>query len=402
MDDPSREFRTFDQQDHLEVVDALRGYAILLVICVHSLGHARDLVWPAKRLLTLGFYGVQLFFMASALTLLMSWSRSNDPFGKRSGKFLIRRFFRIAPLYYLAIVFYWFAYQAKPEDFSFDLLISTLFFYNAWSPYLTPTVDAWTPVPGGWSISVEFCFYFAFPFLAMVVTNIRRAVIFFLIALVIMIAAAIGGMHLYPELTFEERSNFLYYWPPNQLIIFSLGFLLYHCIKSDSVRRWVIASRITANGASIALGLALVALSFYGPKKFFNWSLLLPPTHLVISLLFLAWAIVLVIKPRGFAINPAITGLGKVSFSAYILHFSVLKYAGILLSQVWPFATVGAASIPYALTLLAASIVVTRYVSALSYRYIEQPFVVLGKSIIQRAFPSPKDKSEPLATVTPS
>lgn len=401
MDNPSKELQSFDQQDHLQVVDALRGYAILLVICVHSLGHARDLVWPAKRLLTLGFYGVQLFFMASALTLLMSWSRSNDRFGRRSGKFLIRRFFRIAPLYYLAIVFYWFAYQSKPADFSFDLLISTLFFYNAWSPYLTPTVNAWTPVPGGWSISVEFCFYFAFPFLAMTVTNLRRAIVFSLVALAVMIIAAIGGMHLYPELTLEERSNFLYYWPPNQLIIFSLGFVLYHCAKSDSVRRWLTASRITANGASITLGLALLALSFYGPRKFFDGSVLLPPTHLVISLFFLAWAIVLVIKPRGFAINPAIVGLGKVSFSAYILHFSVLKYVAILLNRVWPLPTVGAASILYALTLLATSIVITRYVAAVSYRYVEQPFVKFGKSIIYRAFPNSKAKTEPLITATP-
>jgi len=402
MDDLSKELKTFDQQDHLQVVDALRGYAILLVICVHSLGHARDLVWPAKRLLTLGFYGVQLFFLASALTLLMSWSRSNDTFGRRSGKFLIRRFFRIAPLYYLAIVFYWFAYQSKPTDFSFDLLISTLFFYNAWSPYLTPTVNAWTPVPGGWSISVEFCFYFAFPFLAMAVTNLRRAIVFFLVALAIMVAAAVGGMHLYPELTSEERSNFLYYWPPNQLIIFSLGFLLYHCVKSDSIKQWLSTSRITADGASIVLGLALLALSFYGPRKFFDWSQLLPPTHLIISLLFLAWAIVLVIKPWGFAINPAIVGLGKVSFSAYILHFSVLKYVGILLNRIWPFTTVGAASIAYVLTLLATSIVITRYVSAVSYRYIERPFVDFGKSIIQRTFPGSKTKPEPLVTVTPS
>jgi len=221
-----------------------------------------------------------------------------------------------------------------------------------------------------------------------------------MVALTIMIAAAIGGMHLYPELSFEERSNFLYYWPPNQLVIFSLGFLLYHGVKSDSVRGWLTASRITANGASVALVVALLALSFYGPRKFFDWSLLLPPTHLVISLLFLSWAIVLVIKPRGFAINQAIVGLGKVSFSAYILHFSVLKYVSILLDRIWPFATVGAASIPHVLTLLAASIVITRYVSAVSYRYVEQPFVNFGKSIIYRAFPSSKDKAEPLVTVT--
>jgi len=65
-------FGSFDQQDHLQVIDALRGYAILIVIAVHTLGHVPDLVWPVRRVMVVGFYGVQLFFLASAVTLMMS------------------------------------------------------------------------------------------------------------------------------------------------------------------------------------------------------------------------------------------------------------------------------------------------------------------------------------------
>ena len=67
--------KSFDQQDQLQAIDALRGYAILLVISVHSVGYVRELVWPVLRIFGLGFYGVQLFFIASAVTLLMSWNR---------------------------------------------------------------------------------------------------------------------------------------------------------------------------------------------------------------------------------------------------------------------------------------------------------------------------------------
>lgn len=388
MKTPADDIRTFDQQNHLQVVDALRGYAILLVIIVHSMGQNEDLVWPVKRLLTLGFYGVQLFFLASALTLLMSWFRSNDRFLQRSGKFLIRRFFRIAPLYYLAVVFYWFSYQVKPEDFRFELLISTLLFYNAWSPFLTPTVPGWTPVPGGWSISVEFCFYFIFPIMALATTSLKRSLFFFAAALSIMLAASYFGMFMHPEISLEARSNFLYFWPPNQLIVFSLGFVLYHCVKSFEVQQWLTASRITANGATIALGLSILALSFYGPRKFFDWSFGLPPTHLLMSLLFLAWALVLIIKPRGFAINSAIIGLGTVSFSAYILHFSVLKYVSYFLKASWAFPTTGINSIIYSVVLFLISLVITRYAAAITYRYIEIPFINLGKSLIRTLYPN--------------
>jgi peptidoglycan/LPS O-acetylase OafA/YrhL len=61
MADTPTNFRSFDQQDHLQVIDALRGYAILIVIAVHTLGYVPDLAWPVKRVLTMGFYGVQLF-----------------------------------------------------------------------------------------------------------------------------------------------------------------------------------------------------------------------------------------------------------------------------------------------------------------------------------------------------
>lgn len=372
----------FDKQDHLQVIDALRGYAILLVIAVHSVGYVSELVWPVKRLLSLGFYGVQLFFIASAVTLLMSWHRSAGSLGERSAKFLIRRFFRIAPFYYSAILIYWVAYNLSPAEFSLELLFASLFFYNAWSPYWIPTVPGWTPVPGGWSIGVEFCFYFIFPLLALLITNLRRSLVFFGGSLLVLIACSHYGQELYPEIAQEARSNFLYFWPPNQLIIFSLGFLLYHLIKHPATRKRIVESRITGNHASAAMLLMLFAISFYGVRKFFDVASGLPPTHLLLSICFVPWALVLILKPTGYAINSAITGLGKVSFSAYILHFAVLKYSNALLHGIWPFAKEGVASIAYEMSFLLIAVLVTRLLAELTYRLIEQPFVHLGKRVI--------------------
>lgn len=57
-------------------IDALRGYAILLVMAVHASQVAVD--WGARTLVDQGARGVQLFFVASALTLVMSWTSRND------------------------------------------------------------------------------------------------------------------------------------------------------------------------------------------------------------------------------------------------------------------------------------------------------------------------------------
>jgi peptidoglycan/LPS O-acetylase OafA/YrhL len=371
----------FDQQEKLNVVDALRGYAILLVIVVHAEFYVTELVWPARRLQMYGYYGVQLFFIASALTLLMSWHRSRDAFGVRSAKFLVRRFFRIAPLYFLAIPFYWVINGFTAQDFSFSVLAATLFFYNAWSPYLIPNVPGWMPVPGGWSISVEFCFYFVFPILATLVTSLFWSIVFIAVAVVIMVAALILGPNLYPEISSTARSNFLYFWPPNQLIVFSLGFLLYQGVKSPDLTRLIANSRINANKATALLVVLLLVLAYGAGEEIQKRTKGLVPMHVLVSVGFMLWALILVNKPVGVAINPWIIKLGQVSFSAYVLHFAVYRLTNFALGLIWPFGIVGVASIFYAFVLITITTFVTWFVASLAYTWIEQPFIAMGKKL---------------------
>jgi peptidoglycan/LPS O-acetylase OafA/YrhL len=93
MSDPVRRF---------SYIDALRGYAILMVIAVHTSQAFSDLPKPLSTILNQGARGVQLFFVTSALTLSMSWvSRKESAL-----TFYSRRFFRIAPMFWLAIPFF--------------------------------------------------------------------------------------------------------------------------------------------------------------------------------------------------------------------------------------------------------------------------------------------------------
>jgi peptidoglycan/LPS O-acetylase OafA/YrhL len=375
----------FDQQQKSRAIDALRGYAILLVIGLHVIGHVSALAWPAKRLLLLGYSGVQLFFIASSVTLLMSWSRGYEqPLGIRIGQFFTHRFFRIAPLYFLAIPYYWFFEGMAPVDFKIERLFATLLFVNAWTPDLLPTTGGWKPVPGGWSISVEFMFYLLFPLLALTVTTMRRAMGFVLVAYGIMLVAAASGPALYANIDAAARQNFLFFWPPNQLIVFSIGFLLYRCIKSEGIRDRIERSRINANGATALLVAGLMVIQFYDAAVFPRLAVLFPQ-HMLLTILFAGWALFMILKPTALAASGAVVNVGKMSFSIYLIHFAALSVAGGLLARVWPFSTEGAASIVYACILLVMASVISYQLARLTYRFVEAPFIRYGKSC--HAFP---------------
>jgi len=84
-------------------IDSLRGIAILLVIFVHTAQSVPDMPRWALNITKYGQLGVQLFFVLSAITLIYS-TQQREGESSHLKKYFIRRFFRIAPLYYVGIL----------------------------------------------------------------------------------------------------------------------------------------------------------------------------------------------------------------------------------------------------------------------------------------------------------
>jgi peptidoglycan/LPS O-acetylase OafA/YrhL len=142
----------------------MRGTAILMVIAVHTSLSVPGLPQFAKLLCAYGQMGVQLFFVASAYTLSRSHvARSAEPHALAN--FYLRRFFRIAPLYYVAIALYLALYVASHDVgaavrgyYSARNVAANLFFLHGFVASANNHV-----VPGGWSIGTEVAFYAIFP-----------------------------------------------------------------------------------------------------------------------------------------------------------------------------------------------------------------------------------------------
>lgn len=88
-------------------IDSIRGIAILMVVLVHTgqitllVSKSQHFTFIQPLLVKYGQMGVQLFFVASAYTLcLSSFNRKNET--NKFTKYAIRRYFRIAPAYYIA------------------------------------------------------------------------------------------------------------------------------------------------------------------------------------------------------------------------------------------------------------------------------------------------------------
>ncbi len=154
----------------LDFIDSLRGIAVLLVVLAHT--PVPDTVWYLN---VVGSYGVQLFFIISAFTLYLSltsrWTR--DPYPILF--FFIRRFFRIAPAFYFAALFYLIKNGTQPAPFAPEgihasQIIATFLFVHGWFPFAINSV-----VPGGWSIAVEANFYLFVPLCFVLINNVCRA-----------------------------------------------------------------------------------------------------------------------------------------------------------------------------------------------------------------------------------
>lgn len=347
-------------------IDTLRGLAILAVVAVH----ASQVVTPSTPMLAAlmkqGALGVQLFFVASALTLCMSFDsrRTSEAFPFRS--FFIRRFFRIAPMFWLAAGFYtWFngtepSYWS-PNGIDWRFVPLTLLFLHGFHPETINSV-----VPGGWSIAVEMWFYLVLPLILLRLFSLRRTIALLLVSVLVAHLSARIWPLIFPSppnpryLVFAFTDyNFLSQFP-----VFVLGLLLFQVQKLD----WSSRKLAIVGFGSLLLTLALCMVGY--------WRI---PHHIAAGGLFASFALLLSRFPTPWLVNRVTEWIGTLSFSIYLVHFAVLsmlKHSGLP-------ERLGGGDLEslgfFALVMLGSSLL-----SWLTYQWIERPGIRLGARLIAK------------------
>lgn len=360
-------------------IDAVRGWAILLVITAHVGGMFPGMPYPIKKLTNFGTHGVQMFFLASAITLLMSWHRRWTVEDRPVVAFFTRRFFRIAPMYYIGAMIY-FIVEPPNSGFSLAQMLRSFAFINAWRPEWTPTTPGWAVVPGGWSIGVEFTFYFMFPALAVLIVTLPRAAILCAVAFIFSAMSSYFGLGLLNGYSADATSNFLYFWFPNQAPVFAFGFLLYFLVTRTSLR---ITNKLTAYGLlATTIAISVIAAEHPGASNRLSWGTGVP-TMLIATWAFMGFIFVLARGPETLFTHKYIRRLGVLSFSAYVLHFLFIHKipawsGGLIDPHATGYTNIAISAVALWVLGMACTIVATE----VAHRLIEQPGINLGRRLI--------------------
>jgi peptidoglycan/LPS O-acetylase OafA/YrhL len=365
-----------DRLKKLQFLDSLRGLAILLVLLVHS-GGMVDLFGFKLSLANFGQRGVQLFYEISAFSLLYSVYARRE---RSWGAFFVRRFFRIAPLFYLSIGANYVANVliAKQPPLSVAGYASGFLFLFGFHPN---TINA--VAPAGWSIAVEMTFYALFPLLASRIKDLGSA-----LTLAVVSATACFvicyEIHGFPFNGLpEEYVHFL--WFPIEFPVFCLGFVAFFCwrdlILADPMKltpRAPLDHRWGKRAVSLALlGIgAFIAYEGFPPS---NYRLYLN------SLCFVFLILALAIHPWRLLVNPVTGWIGKVSFSIYLIHPYLHDLVGTIVDRLNN-AGLGhfyGSYLGLTLTFL-LFLIGSLLVSLITYPFIEQTGIATGKRLVER------------------
>lgn len=375
------------EENKLQYVDCLRGIAIIMVIMNHADWHLPPMHDYVQALSNYGQMGVQLFFVVSAFTLCLSMDRRSDN-GENLKTFYLRRYFRIAPLYYVGIPLY-LCYHSFIEPliegksigiadwYTVPNILANLLLINDFIPG-----DANNRVvPGGWSIGTETTFYAIFPFIFLLYKKFRNNDTALALIPVIGFVFSLAAIHSLEFVAtevvdynnfyyFKENGKFLYFNILCQLPVFLMGMSIFFAAlrfrKSTTIDRYLILLCF--------LSFSLFALIIF---VFYDELISLLPFLPAISFFFLF----LLFKEVPQLSSKWLARIGQLSFSIYLFHF-IFAFEGSRFLYAW-LQDVMAVELIFVINVVLTTLL-TCGVALVSEKYIEKPGIELGKRMIKR------------------
>jgi len=295
----------------IESLDYLRGLMAVSVMAYHYVGSAGALLTSGSVLGRLGIYAVAVFYVLSGLSLaVVYYGRIAD--GGDVADFVVRRVFRIFPLFYIAVtvalLYAALSSTVRGEVFEFPWRAAILNYTLSFG-LIDPTAYLST---GAWSIGNEMVFYMIFPILLLLT---RRFPVALPVAFVASLCVELG--FAFQWLSRDEpieQQWAVYINPFNQLFLFLSGVVIGAYFRPGQLA----GRRI----APLLVGLGCVALFCLWPGSGNQISIATGWSRVALStacVLFVAC--MFTVDPRfGARAGRVLAFLGEGCYSIYLLH----------------------------------------------------------------------------------
>jgi len=312
-------------------ITSLRAIAIMMVFLIHSGGGGlRELFSFGDRVVDMGKYGVDMFFVISGFTIFYQFYTRN---------YTIKNFFKVRLLrvsipYFPLLIFiyiyialggvstnYWATMYNQGEISFLNLL--THFLYISY----IDVKFANTIIGVEWTLSIEVFYYIL---LGVLIANFQKLItlkeivyglgLFFIISMLGLYIAKISDtLILYAWLPFKYGYMFLLGG-----LAYKIRVKLQESVKVQYLNKY----------SNIVL--------LFGVISFFIFMVftLIPNKGIINELFFSLWTFMLIVfvqdsaKLSGFLVSKLMLWLGSISFSMYLLHMIIIKSAFLKINLV--------------------------------------------------------------------
>jgi peptidoglycan/LPS O-acetylase OafA/YrhL len=324
------------QRAKIAFLEAIRGVAAMIVVVQHIVAAQSPAFEHFSRTyLDLGRVGVVTFFVVSGYVITLSLEH------QAPRTFLIRRFFRLFPLYWLVLLAFLVAGALVPETSTVPLTAVILGTNILMVQGITPIA---TIIPVAWTLGIELVFY-AQAFVASVVRRVVQSV---------WLGFAWLGLYALVQVAGRIVDRDLPASPFMLLFTASLGHALY-LRDQYATRHWV---------GLLAAGAVVVPLfAFIRGSVDPNWPPLVYSVSFLVGLLLFGAFYVFGRQ----MVSPTLVWLGGISYGLYLIH--PLVYRLINTANLNP------------VLCIVATVLVTIVVAWGVHRYVELPFVALGRRL---------------------
>jgi peptidoglycan/LPS O-acetylase OafA/YrhL len=339
-------------------INGLRGYLALFVMLHHAcmwfvLVQTGKWDVPRPNLYgPLGQASVLMFFM---ITSFLFHDKLLNARGRRFDwkAFLIGRFFRIAPLYYVVLIFVFLTVAYLSDWRLVETLQAISLAVAKWLLFTIPTAaplnghtDSWIIMAGvTWSLRYEWCFYLALPLISLAVGQ-RPGWLLLLVS----VAALIVGWRIGLNIRFAA--------------VFAGGILAAYLVRDPRFTRFC-----EKKMASVVVLLCLAAA-----LQFDNLLHIAPCIALSTAFCLIAGGA----DMFGLFSLPTSHRLGELAYGIYLIHGIVLFAA---INFVVGKDVAADMSVPMYWVFVAVLALVTLALSGMAYHYVEKPGIALGKRL---------------------